>query len=227
MQSKFRFSFEGADATARQFKEIRRTLRELPASVEDGLRQLKERIVSVENDLASLTSDQNQADVDGTAAVVALSHGGTGVRNVACNPLSGAPRRLVYCGYDGRLGVDCSKSDRLVDVRDADEFVPVDAFRQVKWRMYLLKDDVNLKLDDAQPVIGLVADDLDAAGLGFFCEYDDVGNPTGVDYAKLSVAALRLAQEAMDEMDELKALVGELTSKVDRIGETSDGDSGR
>lgn len=134
------------------------------------------------------------------------------------NPLSMTPRKPVYCLSDGMLGTDCSSVHSVVNVGDADEFVPVDALRQVKWRVYRLKDDLNLKLDDAQPVIGLIAEDLDDAGLGFFCEYDADGNPTGVDYPRLSVAALRLAQKAMDEVDELRAEVSRLSSLVGKIG---------
>lgn len=217
MQSKFRFSLDGVDATARQFAEVRRQLRESSASVDERLSGLGGRVSAVESDFASLTSDQSQADVGGTDAVVVPAHGGTGVRNVWDNPLTLTPRKTVYCRYDGVLGIDCSNRGSVTDVRDADGFVSVDALRRVGWRMYLLKDDVNLKLDDAQPAIGLLADDLDAAGLGFFCEYDEEGNPTGVDYARLSVGALRLAQEAMDEVDGLKALVGELSSRIDKI----------
>lgn len=227
MQSKFKFSLDGPDATARQFKEIRRALRELPANVGAALSRLGERVSSVEAGFDALTSDQNQADASGAVAVVVPSYGGTGVRNVADNPLSTTPRKPVYCGYDGRLGVDCSGLRSVTDVRDADDFVSVDGLRRVRWRLYLLLDDVNLKLDDAQPVIGLIAEDLEAAGLGFFCEYDDEGNLTGVDYVKLSVAVLRLAQEAMDEVDELKALVGGLASRVDKMEGKRVGDSDR
>lgn len=39
-------------------------------------------------------------------------------------------------------------------------------------------------------------------------------------HVSLSVTALRLAQEAMDEVDELKATVGQLSSKIDKIEET-------
>lgn len=227
MQSKFRFSLDGADATARQFKEIRRALSELPAIFGNSIRQLGKRVDSVECALESLASDQNQADVDGSTVVVAPSHGGTGVRNVTGNPLSVTPRRPVYCGDDGVLGVDCSGLDSLVDVRDADGFVSVDGLRRVRWRVYSLKDDVNLKLDDAQPVVGLVAEDLEAAGLGFFCEYDERGNLTGVDYARLSVAVLRLLQGTMDEVDGLKVLVSGLSSRIDRMEENRTGESDR
>lgn len=218
MQGKFRFSLDGVDATARQFTEIRRQLRELPASVGKDVGRLGERITAVERDFNSLGSESVQADAGGTGMVVVPTHGGTGVRNAYDNPLSLTPRRTVYCLYDGTLGCDCSSAGSVADACDADEFMPLDALRRVKWRVYWLKDDLNLKLDDAQPVVGLLAEDLDDAGLGFFCEYDDEGNPTGVDYPKLSVAALRLAQQAMGEVDELRAEVTRLSSMVGKMG---------
>lgn len=227
MQGKFRFSLDGVDATARQFGMIQRKLQDFSASCSESVLRLKERVDSVKADFESLTSGQDQADADGTVAVVVPAHGGTGVHNVYDNMLSTSPRRPVYCGYDGVMGVDCSRLDSMMNVRDADEFISVDALRRVGWKICFLKDDVNLKLDDAQPFIGLVAEDLEKAGLGFFCEYDMGGNLTGVDYAKLSVAALRLGQKAMDEVDELKALVGDLSSRIDRMMETSSGKSDR
>lgn len=220
MQSKFRFSLDGVDATARQFAEVRRQLGELSSSVGKSFSRFGERVTVVENDFESLTSKQNQADAGESNAVVVSTHGGTGVRNVFDNPLSLTPRKTVYVLYDGTLGCDCSSVYSVVNVGDGDEFVPVDALRHVKWRVYWLKDDLNQKLDDAQPVVGLLAEDLDNAGLGFFCEYDEYGNPTGVDYSKLSIAALRLAQEAMNEVDELKATVESLSAKIGKIEET-------
>lgn len=218
MQSKFRFSLDGVDATARQFAETRRQLRELPASVGKSVGRLDERVTAVEQDFNSLGSKLSQSDAGETGMVVVPAHGGTGVRNVYDNPLPLSPRKGVYCLYDGTLGVDCSSVHSVTDVSDADEFVPVDAFRRLKWKVYLLNDDLNLKLDDAQPVVGLLAEDLDDVGLGFFCEYDDDGNPVGVDYSRLSVAALRLVQQAMDEVDELKAEVARLSSVVGKMG---------
>lgn len=218
MQSKFRFSLDGVDATARQFSEVRRQLRELPASVGKSVTRLGERVSSVEKDFESLTTRQSQADVVESNAMVVPAHGGTGVRNAFDSPISLNPRKTVYCLYDGTLGTDCSSTYSTTNVGDADEFVSVDALRQVKWRVWWLNDDLNLKLDDAQPVIGLIAEDLDDAGLGFFCEYDGDGNPTGVDYPKLSVAALRLAQQAMDEVDGLRTEVARLSSLVGKMG---------
>ena len=218
MQSKFRFSLDGVDATARQFAEVRRQLVELPASVGKSVSRLGERVSGVEKDFESLTTNQSQADAGEANAVVVPAHGGTGVRNAFDNPLSLTPLRPVYCLYDGTLGSDCSSVYSVTNVGDADEFVPVDALRNVKWRVYTFKDDLNLKLDDAQPVVGLLAEDLDGAGLGFFCEYDDGGNAVGVDYPRLSMAALRLAQQAMDEVDGLREEVARLSSLVGKMG---------
>lgn len=218
MQGKFRFSLDGVDATARQFAEIRRQLTELPSSVGKSVSRLGERVSDVEKDFESLTVGPSQAGAGGSNAVVVPEHGGTGVRNAYDNPLSLTPRKPVYCLYDGTLGTDCSTVYSVENVGDADEFIPVDALRQVKWRVYWLKDDLNLKLDDAQPVVGLIAEDLDNAGLGFFCEYDGEGNLTGVDYSRLSVAALRLAQRAMSEVDELRTEVARLSSLVGKMG---------
>lgn len=218
MQGKFRFSLDGVDATARQFGEVRRQLRELSSTVGGSVSRLGERVTAVEDDFASLTTDGNGSDVGRSDAVIAPSHGGTGVRNVYENPLSSAPCKAVYCLYDGVLGCDCSSAGSVSNVSDADEFMSLDALRQLKWKVYFLKDDLNLKLDDAQPVVGLVAEDLDDAGLGFFCEYDDDGNPSGVDYPRLSVAALRLAQKAMDEVDGLKTEVARLSAVVGKMG---------
>lgn len=218
MQGKFKFSLDGVDATARQFADVRRQLQELPASVGRSVSRLGERVSDVEKDFASLVTEQSQADAGGSNAVVVPAHGGTGVRNAYASPLPLVPRKPVYCLYDGTLGSDCSSKYSAVDATDADEFVPVDALRQVKWRVYWLKDDLNLRFDDAQPVVGFLAEDLDDAGLGFFCEYDGDGHPTGVDYPRLSVAALRLAQHAMSEVDELRTEVARLSSLVGKMG---------
>ena len=217
MQSKFRFSLDGVDATARQFVEVRRQLRELPASFGKSVSRLGERVDDVEKDFESLTTEQNQADAGEANAVVVPAHGGTGVRNVSDRPLSSTPRKPVYCLYDGTLGIDCSSASSVEDASDADEFISLNDLRRVKWKVYFLKDDLNLKLDDAQPVVGLLAEDLDDAGLGFFCEYDADGNPTGVDYPRLSVAALRLVQQEMDKVDELRDEVARLSSVVGKM----------
>lgn len=220
MQGKFRFSLDGVDATARQFSDVRRQLRELPASVGKSVGRLGERVSTVEKNFESLVTEQSQAYDGRTDAVVVPAHGGTGVRNVFDATFSSFPRKPVYCLTDGTLGSDCSSAYSVTNVNDADGFIPLDALRRMKWRVYWFKDDLNLKLDDAQPVVGFLAEDLDEAGLGFFCEYDEDDVPVGVDYSRLSVAALRLAQESMDEVDELRGIVESLSARIAKMEET-------
>lgn len=220
MQGKFRFPLDGVDATSRQFSEVRRQLRELSADVSKRVGEVGKRVSAVEEDFESLTGGQDPVAAYGGDAVVVPAHGGTGVRNVFDGPLSLSPRKTVYCVPGGRLGTDCSSACSVVDAGDADGFIPMDALRRVKWHVYMYEDDLNLKLDGAQPVVGLLAEDLDDAGLGFFCEYDDDDVPVGVDYPKLGVAALRLAQESMEGVDELRDAVERLSAKIDKIEET-------
>lgn len=220
MQGKFRFSLNGADATARQFAEVRRELQELPARVGNNVGRLGDRVSAVEDGFSSLTGESGKGGSGKDGAVVVPVHGGTGVVNAWSNPLSSGPAKPVYCRSDGRFGVDGSVRGSVVNVVDADEFIPVGALRRLRWRVFTYQDDLKLRFDDAQPVVGLLAEDLDDAGLGFFCEYDGDGVPSGIDYPRLSVAALRLAQEAMDEVDGLKATVGKLSSEIDRMKET-------
>ena len=218
MQGKFKFSLDGVDATARQFAEIRRQLTELPANAGKRISQLDASVSEIKEDYGSLTVEKPRGTTGETDEVVRPERGGTGTDNAYNNPLSLNSRRPVYCLYDGTLGCDCSSMYLVARISDADELIPVDNLRQVKWRVYTFKDDLNLNFDDAQPTVGLFAEDLDNAGLGFFCEYDTDGNPVGVDYPRLSVAALRLAQEAMNEVDKLKAEVSRLSSLVGKMG---------
>jgi hypothetical protein len=220
MQGKFRFSLDGVDATSRQFSEVRRQLRELSADVSKRVEEVGKRVVTVEDDLGSLIGEQDQANVYEGNAVIVPAHGGTGVRDVYSGSLLSSPLRPVYCLPDGRLGTDHSSACSVVNVDDADGFIPLDALRRVKWRVYMYEDDLNLRLDNTQPVVGLLAEDLDDAGLGFFCLYDEDSVPVGVDYPKLSIAALRLAQESMDEVDKLRVTVESLSSKIDKIEKT-------
>lgn len=220
MQGKFRFSLNGADATARQFAEVRRELQELSASVGRNIGRLGARVSAVEDGFSSVTGGPGKGGTGKDGAVAMPDHGGTGVVNAWSNPLSSPSLKTVYCLPDGSLGVDGSVKSSVVNVADADEFISVGALRRLRWQVFTYQDDLRLKFDDAQPVVGLLAEDLDDAGLGFFCEYDGDGVPSGVDYPRLSVAVLRLAQEAMDEVDELKATVGKLSSEIDRMKET-------
>lgn len=246
MQSKFKFSLDGADATARQFSELKRQMRELPPSIVDSVRPMVEQITAMYEEIQTLTSNLDQrvsesinrnsytrAEIDGKIQIVdqhahtwnwgvlSPANGGTGTGNAYENLFTVGPWRAAWVLNDGTIGTAQSVRDAKTDICDADEFIPIEALRNVKWQVFVMKDEANLRLDDAQPMVGMIADDLDMAGLGFFCEYDEDGRLVGINYPMLGVASLRLAQEAMDELDALKAEIGRLSGELDKIGVTS------
>lgn len=249
MQSKFKFSLDGADATARQFMEVKRQIQELPPSIVNSVKPMVEQITAMYQEIQTLTGnldqrvqesinrnsytraeiDQKIQTVDQHAhawnwGVLSPSNGGTGTGNAYENLFTVGPWRAAWVLSDGTIGTAQSIREVKTNICDADEFIPVNALRQVKWQIFKMKDDENQHLDDAQPMVGMIADDLDSAGLGFFCEYDEDENLVGVNYPMLGVAALRLAQAAMDEVDRLKAKDGGLSADAGRMNVTKSTD---
>lgn len=243
MPSKFKFSLDSADATARQFADIKRQLQELPPSIVNSVKPMVDQITTMVDQITAmvkqvqtLTNNLDQRVQESIArnsytrseidvktqtwnwGVLAPNRGGTGISNAYNNVFTVGPWRAVWVLSDGTMGTSQSIRAVKTDIVDADDYIPVDALRKVKWCIYRMKDDKNLNLDDAQPMVGMIADDLDENGLGFFCEYDEDGNLTGINYPMLGVAALRLAQMVADEVDALKAKVETLSNGKDKIG---------
>lgn len=250
MQSKFKFSLDGADATARQFMEIKRQIQELPPSIVNSVKPMVEQITAMYQEIQTLTSNLDQrvqesissnsytrAEIDRKIqtvdqhasawnwGVLPPGDGGTGTGNAYENLFTVGPWRAAWVLNDGTIGTAQSIRAVKTDICDADEFIPVDALRQVKWQVFRMKDEENQRLDDAQMMVGMIADDLDQAGLGLFCEYDEDYNLVGVNYPMLGVAALRLAQAAMDEVDRLKAKDEGFSADVGRMNVTKSPDS--
>lgn len=235
MPSKFKFSLDSADATARQFSDIKRQLQELPPSIVNSVKPMVDQITAMYKEVQTLTNNLDQrvqesitrnsytrSEIDVKTqtwnwGVLAPNHGGTGIDNAYNKVFTVGPWRAVWVLSDGTMGTSQSIRAVKTDIVDADDYIPVDALRKVKWCIYRMKDDKNLNLDDAQPMVGMIADDLDENGLGFFCEYDEDGNLTGINYPMLGVASLRLAQQVADEVDTLKAKVDELSSSTDKM----------
>lgn len=249
MQSKFKFSLDGADATSRQFMEIKRQIQELPPSIVNSVKPMVEQITAMYQEIQTLTSNLDQRvqesirsnsytrteidrkvqTVDQVArtwnwGVLPPANGGTGTGNAYEALFTVGPWRAAWVLNDGTIGTVQSIRAVKTNIRDADEFIPVDALRRVKWQIFTMTDDENQHLDDAQPMVGMIADDLDEAGLGFFCEYGEDDNLVGINYPMLGVAALRLAQAAMDEVDRLKAKVGGLSADAGRMNVTKSTD---
>lgn len=235
MPSKFKFSLDSADATARQFADIKRQLQELPPSIVNSVKPMVDQITAMYEEVQTLTNNLDQrvpesiarnsytrAEIDAKTqewnwGVLAPNRGGTGTGNAYNNLFTSGQWRSAWILSNGTMGTAQSIRAVKTDIVDADEYIPVDALRKVKWCVYRMKDDKNLNLDDSQPMVGMIADDMDENGLGFFCEYDADGSLVGINYPMLGVAALRLAQQVADDLDALKAKVDELSSTTDKM----------
>jgi hypothetical protein len=235
MPSKFKFSLDSADATARQFADIKRQLQELPPSIVNSVKPMVDQITQMFEEVQTLTNNLDQrvqesitrnsytrSEIDAKTqewnwGVLTPNRGGTGTGNAYNNLFTLGQWRAAWILSDGTMGTAQSIRAVKTDIVDADDYIPVDALRKVKWCIYRMKDDKNLNLDDAQPRVGMIADDMDENGLGFFCEYNDDGTLMGINYPMLGVAALRLAQQVADDLDALKAKVEALSTNEDKI----------
>lgn len=236
MSSKFKFSLDSADATARQFSDIKRQLQELPPSIVNSVKPMVDQITAMYEEVQTLTNNLDQrvqesiarnsytrSEIDAKTqewnwGVLTPNRGGTGTGNAYNNLFTSGQWRSAWILSNGTMGTAQSIRAVKTDIVDADDYIPVEALRKVKWCVYRMKKDKNLKLDDSQPMVGMIADDLDENGLGFFCEYDADGSLVGINYPMLGVAALRLAQMVADELDALKAKVETLSNGNDKIG---------
>lgn len=236
MTSKFKFSLDSADSTARQFADIKRQLQELPPSIVNSVKPMVDQITQMVKEVQTLTNNLDQrvqesitrnsytrSEIDTKTqewnwGVLTPNRGGTGTGNAYNNLFTSGPWRAAWILSNGTMGTSQSIRAVKTDIVDADDYIPVDALRKVKWCVYRMKDDKNQHLDDAQPLVGMIADDLDENGLGFFCEYDEDGTLVGINYPMLGVAALRLAQQVADDLDALKAKVEALSANEDKIG---------
>lgn len=235
MTSKFKFSLDSTDATARQFADIKRQLQELPPSIVNSVKPMVDQITAMYEEVQTLTNNLDQrvqesidrnsytrSEIDAKThewnwGVLTPNRGGTGTGNAYNNLFTSGQWRAAWVLSNGTMGTAQSIRAVKTDIVDADDYIPVDALRKVKWCIYRMKNDKNLKLDDSQPMVGMIADDMDENGLGFFCEYDADGSLVGINYPMLGVAALRLAQQVADEVDALKAKVDELSSVTDKM----------
>lgn len=235
MPSKFKFSLDSADATARQFADIKRQLQELPPSIVNSVKPMVDQITKMVEEVQTLTNNLDQrvqesiarnsytrSEIDAKTqewnwGVLTPNRGGTGTGNAYNNLFTSGQWRAAWVLSDGTMGTAQSIRAVKTDIVDADDYIPVDALRKVKWCIYRMKNDKNLNLDDSQPMVGMIADDMDENGLGFFCEYDGDGSLVGINYPMLGVAALRLAQQVADELDALKAKVETLSANEDKM----------
>lgn len=125
-------------------------------------------------------------------------------------------RRTAWLGNDGRLGYASSSRDKKMGIEPADEarlarlldIVPKSFFyraeiaRRTRMR-------INEGVDYVPPrEVGLIAEELDDAGLHEFVIYDEDGKPEGIEYGMLVVALLAVDRAQQRQIDEIRAHLG-------------------
>jgi hypothetical protein len=129
-------------------------------------------------------------------------------------------RRTAWLGNDGRLGFASSSRDKKTDIRLAE--IDVDAFISLQPNSFFYRAEIarrtRLRINegiDYVPAreIGLMAEDLDAAGFGAFVYYDEDGNPEGIEYSMLTVPLLAVARQQASLISDLTARVAALEAK--------------
>ena len=117
MPSKFKFSLDSADATARQFSAIKRQLQELPPSIVNSVKPMVDQITKMYEEVQTLTNNLDQrvqesitrnsytrAEIDVKTqtwnwGVLAPNRGGTGTANAYNNMFSSGSWRAVWQAY--------------------------------------------------------------------------------------------------------------------------------
>lgn len=125
-------------------------------------------------------------------------------------------RRTAWLGNDGRLGFASSSSAKKTAIEPADEARLVKLLEIVPKSFYYreeIRRRTRLRINgavDYRPAreLGLIAQELDAAGLHEFVIYDEAGEPEGIEYGMLVVALLAIDRAQRAELDEIRAFVG-------------------
>lgn len=110
-------------------------------------------------------------------------------------------RRTAWWGNDGRAGYASSSATKKCAIRPAD--IDPNAVLTLEPRSFYYRREIERRtqmridgLGDYVPKreVGLLAQELDALGLGWLVYYDEGGNAEGIEYSMLTVALLAVAR---------------------------------
>lgn len=211
-----------------QLQQIRKQLRNLSAPTDSQFNKVVQQMLQIINNIDQIVGDsinrtaytKSQTDAaisnysEPKIGILGTAKGGTNTQNGYNNLFSTGPWRAAWLLADGTLGTSQSSMKVKTDYHEPD--ISIDQLRSVDWHGFRYIDDVNQNSDSAIPRIGMFAEELDEAGLGVFVVYDDSTlEPISIDYASLSVAALHLAKNAHDRIDELETRLATLEENME------------
>ena len=220
------------DSQLRKLRDLERSLTELGPSIAASFQTTIAELTTQQATLADqqvkvnklLTDLQAQVDAamstavnTGNVTATGFGHFGTDVTVGGSLTLSGAlrapnvPVTVLTSNYfatyattdDGRIGHVPSSARFKQDIRptafDARSILDAEI---VDFR-YTAETD--LHGDNAPYIIGGIAEQFHAAGLGAFVNYDSEGNPFGIAYERLSVGIIPLLQQINTRVTALEA----------------------
>jgi len=109
---------------------------------------------------------------------------------------------------DGSIQMVTSSRRYKTDIRDAE--VDPAAVLSLSGRTWRDKALVEADPDTEARSVGFIAEELDAAGLTEFVDYDPEGRPDAIQYDRLTVALLAVAKDQQRQLDDL-------TARLDRL----------
>lgn len=122
-------------------------------------------------------------------------------------------RRTAWWGNDGRAGYASSSRKKKTSIRPADA-AELARLLDVEPKSFIYRPEIarrtRLRINDGIDYVparelGLLAEELDEAGLGFFVYHnDETGEPEGIEYGMLTVALLSIARGQRDELGEIR-----------------------
>jgi len=131
-------------------------------------------------------------------------------------------RRTGWWGNDGRAGYASSSRRKKTAIKPADEagllaLLDVEP-KTFRYRAEILRRTslrINAGKDYVPAVeLGLIAEELEEAGLGFFVYHDEAGTPEGIEYGMLTVALLAIARRQRDEIAEMRQDIAEIREAI-------------
>lgn len=200
--------------------EYGRRLRELEKPNGAQLTQAIQKVLDISENIDQTVSDAinrtsyDKATIDAKVlewnwGVLAPARGGTGTTNAYSNVFSTGSWRATWALSDGTLGTAQSSRTVKTDFNQPD--IGLEDLLKVDWIGYRYIDDVNQNGDSAVCHVGMIAEELDDAGLGVFVEYNDDYEPVGINYPMLGVWAIHEAHLAHKRLDELEQQLKGLT----------------
>lgn len=122
-------------------------------------------------------------------------------------------RRTGWWGNDGRAGYASSSRTKKTSIRPANAAELV-RLLDVEPKSFIYRPEIarrtRLRINEGIDYVparelGLLAEELDDAGLGFFVYHnEETGAPEGIEYGMLTVALLAIAREQRGELDEIR-----------------------